>query len=215
MRRLVPALALALALVGVALGRADASPPGAGFKPKQAFLAHAAKILQVSPDQLEGGANDEAGAKLGDMNFGGAWQFVMWPKSMQGQRETRGWATADGTVVTADENLGVLFVEAGVWKKPSPKNSDELADKLAAAIAWSYGVSSAGHPGVVKILSQGLAPPRLTLKRDAGSLHFFLEQHPIGPGGAGGGPTTYYEVDVALTADHKATLTKKLFTPKS
>jgi hypothetical protein len=59
-----------------------------------------------------------------------------------------------------------------------------------------------------------MAPPELKLAPDgSGTLRFFSSWQASGPGGAGGGPLTYAQNDLAFKADHKATLAKTPFTP--
>jgi hypothetical protein len=191
----------------------SAKPSGAAmtsdFKPSAAFRAHAAKVLQVPVGEVEGGAIDAATAASLPHSNGAAWASTMWHNDDH-SREVRGWVTADGTVVTPEQNLGILFAEVGVWAKSSKLSPDDLADKLAADLAWAYGMNNA----VVITLDHGMAPPTLTLAGNgSGTFRFFLQWQRPGPGGAGGGPPSHFEINVVLTADHKAKLIKKPFQP--
>jgi hypothetical protein len=175
------------------------------FKPSAAFRAHAAKVLKVPIGEVEGSVVESTAARM-PHSIAGAWACDM----SHGEREVRGWVTADATVITPDQNLGILFVEAGVWDKPPKGTPDELADRLAGEIVWSYGMNNA----VVQALDYGMAPPKLNLAvNSSGTLRLFSYYRRPGPGGAGGGPTSYFEFNVVLTGDHKATLTKKPFEP--
>ena len=182
----------------------NAIPTAAGqtdFKPNTAFREYVAKTLKVTPAEIEGGSVDAAGAKTMPNSIGNAWAFTMWLKSNRAH-EVRGWVIPDGTVITPEQNLGLLFVEAGVWGKKRNRNH-ELADKLAALIVWSYGMNH-----MVAREGDILQP---SLKVDAkgnGKLRFISSYRAPGPGGAGGGPKTYTDNVIVLTRDHKATLTK-------
>ena len=185
----------------------NGGPTVSEFKPNTAFHAYAAKVLSVSPGDIEGGAVDAKVAATSENSINGAWSYVSWLKSDH-NREVRGWVTADATVISTTQNLGLLFKEAGVWDKP--KNLRPLADQLAAAILWSYGDGYLAKP--INDLDNGMPPPKLTVAEDgAGKLVFFVGYRQAGPGGAGGGPITTSKIDVELSVDHKATLTK---TPK-
>jgi hypothetical protein len=112
-------------------------------------------------------------------------------------------------IITADQNLGFLFFEAGVWDRPPKGTPEELADLLAGEIVWSYGMGN----GVVNALADGMAPPEMTLTPDgSGTMRFFSHYRQAGPGGAGGGPVYYFENNVVFTREN-ATLTKKPFEP--
>jgi hypothetical protein len=130
----------------------------------------------------------------------------------------RGWATADGTVITPKRDLGRLFAEAGVWRQPPGGKLDGLASTLADDLVWSYGEGAAVES------SNGAAYPTLTLAADgAGTLVFFsttassdADPDAIstsgGAGGGGAGQFTFQDT-VVLGADHAATLTRKPFQP--
>ena len=181
----------------------NAIPTAAGqtdFKPNTAFREYAAKTLKVTPAEIEGGSVDAAGAKTMPNSVGNAWAFTMWLKSNRA-REVRGWATPDGTVITPEQNLGLLFVEAGVWGKK--RNRDrELADKLAELVVWGYGMNH-----MVARETDILPSLEFDAKGD-GKLRFISSYRAPGPGGAFGGPRTYTDNVIALTRDHKATLSK-------
>lgn len=186
---------------------------GGEFKPKAAFRAYAAARHDMPPGDFEGGADDAATAASEEHSRGRAWQFHMWHRTDR-YTVVRGWATADGTVIAPDQNLGLLFVEEGVWARPPRMPLDKLAMQLAADLVWSYG------PGTTLETMQafGLGPPELVLAADgSGKLHFFSNDHGGAMPGMGGGapPDTYWENTVVLTADHTATLTKVPFKARS
>ena len=193
-------------------GGASAMKPE--FKPRAAFRAHAAKLLHAAPGEMHGGAGDAQIASAGEHSRGGAWHYVVW-RGEDTTNSVRGWVTANGTVITPDQNLGVLFAEAGVWAKPPTHTPDELANMLAEDIVWAYG-SYGLNVELVTMRIWGLGPPELTLRPDgSGTLRFFSNDH----GGAsifGGGapPDVYWQNDAVLTADHKVTLTKLEFKPR-
>jgi hypothetical protein len=65
----------------------------------------------------------------------------LWPyafhTSVGGDREVTGWAMPDGRVVSADENLGLLFDEARIWGPGPTPIVDHWV--LAALVMWSTG----------------------------------------------------------------------------
>jgi hypothetical protein len=184
---------------------APATPSAGGtvttdFKPYNAFRAHAAKVLQVPPEQIAGGAVAEDMARRMPNTIGDALAYTMVLKS-DPTRDVRGWAMLDGTVVTAEQNLGQLLAQAGVWSK----TPTVPAGKLAEHLAWSYGMN---HRVVIEP-ENGAPAPRYQLAADGtGTFRFFMASRPPGPGGAGGGPESLDELSIALSADHQAKLTK-------
>jgi hypothetical protein len=218
-----PVLAAAVLFTGCAGGGGAGSGGGGGgspgeFTPRAAFRAYAARVLQVPPGEIRGGDNDAKSAAAGEHSRGGAWQYVMFHGGNLANA-VRGWATADGTVITRDQNLGVLFAEAGVWARPPIHSATELANLLAEDLVWSYGITNE-----LAMTIGDMEAPRLTLAADgSGTLRFFSNDHgggsrPVpaaqaGPLGSGGAPAdVYWENVVVLTADHKATLTQTAFT---
>jgi hypothetical protein len=177
-----------------------------------AIRAYTAKALELPPGNLQGYVEEERSDTRGEHTRGAAWQFEMWDKG-EPHNGVRGWVTADGTVITADQNLGILLAESGIWASPAKAPQDDLAETVARDIVWSYG------PGVTleTMRAWGLGPPELKLTPGgSGTLHFFANDHggakPWGGGGAP--PDTYVENSVVLTADHKATLTRAPFVAK-
>jgi hypothetical protein len=203
------------------LGCGGAPPPPVAAPPRQApvtaesptvaaFRAHVAQRLHVALDGLD----DDTAYIRGKHDHGAARAVMM--RTQDARRvEVRGWATADGTVITPSRNLGLLFAEAGVWTQPPHTKLDDLAITLAEDLVWSYG------EGASLESSTGFPYPMLTLASDgSGTLVFFSstesaepdpEARPAG-GGGGAGQSTFQDT-VTLTADHKATLTRKPFEP--
>lgn len=167
-----------------------------------AFRAHAAQKLGVAPDKVEGGPSTEADVDLLPQRVGSVWAFIMRPAGVY-DREVRGWAIADGTVVTLEQNLGVLLAEAGVWGGgvSPPLTAPQIAELLAWSLGMNHGVFIAPHLGV--------PAPEIALKNGAGTFTFTLDYHQPGPGGAGGGPRQLTRYEIALTADRRATATHK------
>lgn len=161
-----------------------------------AVREHAAKVYGVSarevrvlPDNVEI-ANLEHNAGVGRL-----WAFDTSTANPR-VRPMRVFATRDGTLVTHEHNLGILFEEAGVWADTPAVNADELA-KL---IVGSMGI---GH----RIYPYDVPPPELTIDASgAGALVFHVGRKDLGPGGSGGGPELHAEVKVVLTPDHQAKL---------
>jgi len=158
-----------------------------------AFRTYAAGKLGIPVDQVEGGPNDEALGKMMKTRVGSLWAFAM--KKPGDKNEVRGWATDDGTVITLEQNLGLLFAEAGVWGGGvSPPLTDrEIADRLL----WTFGPKYVLYPGT-----------KLTLENGVGTFVFTVNYRESGPGGVGGGPPQLTRVEIALTADHHATATQ-------
>lgn len=173
-----------------------------------AFRAYVARRLHVSPSNLE----DDSAYITGQHTRGAARALVMRPKGAL-RTEVRGWAIADGTLITPDQNLGILFAEAGVWADPPAKPPSDLASTLADDLVWSYGSAAEVEPP-----SNGMTAPWLVLAADgSGTLVFFSRSEsealdPEADDGAGGGAAQFsFKDTVVLTADHKATLTRKPF----
>ncbi|HEX8097675.1 MAG TPA: hypothetical protein VF507_06545 [Pyrinomonadaceae bacterium] len=175
---------------------------GTGFKPTRAFREYAARKLNVTPADIEGGAINAETAKTMPNSVGNAWAFIVWVKADRA-REVRGWATPGGDVITPEQNLGLLLAEAGVWgRKRRQEQTRELAARLAGLIVWAYGMNH------MVVNDPDIKIPVLELSDGDGALTFVSSYRAPGPGGAGGGPNTYTLNTVALTRDRKATLTK-------
>jgi hypothetical protein len=174
------------------------------FKHRAVVHAHAAKLLKVAVDQVEGGPIDEAMAKVHPHTAGKVWGTTVWLKPDNHSREARAWVTEDGKIVDGDTNLGLLLAELGLWTKPEADH-DAVADAIAAKLTWSYGMNHA----VIDIREGAVAPPEITLKPDgSGTVVFFTSYRTPGPGGAGGGPKTVTRNEIVVTAKHDAKLTK-------
>jgi len=167
-----------------------------------AFRAYAAQKLGIPADKVEGGPNDEALAKMMKTRVGTVWAFIMKKPGVH-DTDVRGWAAGDGTVITLEQNLGVLFAEAGVWGGgvAPPLTAREIADRLAWSLGTRYIVYA--EPDL------GAPAPELALKGGAGTFTFTVDYRESGPGGAGGGPPQLTRFEIALTTDHRATATRK------
>ena len=173
---------------------------------RSAFASYVAKLLNVQLSEIRGGPSDDT---LGNHTRGAARHYTMWPVRDPAS-SIRGWVTPDGTVITPDRNLGVLLLEAGVWAKPPTRPLDELAGLLAGDIIWAYG--SQGAYVEQAALVEGVTPPEITLRPDgSGTFRFFSNDHGGASivGGGGAPADVYWENVAALTADHKATLSKR------
>jgi hypothetical protein len=164
-----------------------------GFNKAQAsFRSHAAQVLKQAPDHVVVSPIEEDPSVQLDQRVGAAWAFSAADKDHP-ERQARGWAVADGSVITPDDNLGLLLGEAGVWSDHPALDASALADRLA----WAMG---ANHR-VVGPRSLHVDP------RGTGTLSFQVGYRPPGPGGAGGGRERISQCTVTLTADHHARLT--------
>jgi hypothetical protein len=164
----------------------------------QAFLAFAADKLGVAPPKVDGIGPNENIAKLQRGKVGLVWAFETHPEGSM-TPELRGWAANDGTVITLEQNLGRLFSEAGVWGSGvSPAlTAQQLADTLTWAMGTGYRVFIA--PG------KGAPAPQLSAEAGAGKLTFFVDfQKP----GLGRAPHNVSRIEVALTKDQQATLSR-------
>lgn len=170
-------------------------PMHAGFdKARESFCDHTARALKLPRDRILVSPIEEDPSVQLDQRIGAAWAFYGTSKDHP-QHQVRGWATGDGTVITPDQNLGLLLAEAGAWSAGS--SPDALADRLAERLVWAMG---ADHRVV--------GPRRLHVEPGgAGTLSFQVAFRPPGPGGAGGGRDRISQCTVALTADHHARLT--------
>ena len=162
-----------------------------GFaKASAAVRDHAARFFGVRPDAVSVLPFDEVVADSD--RIGKLWGF----DAQVGADTISVFAAPDGTVVSHQQNLGLLFEEAGVWTA-SPKLT---ADDLAAHIAGSMGM------GYRVVVNEYAAPPELMLDASgAGALVFHVSHRQPGPFGAGG-PIYRAEARVVLTPDHQATL---------
>jgi hypothetical protein len=188
-----------------------AAPGDPSEKAKAAFRAYVAKLLKVPASEVHGGPADNG---LGDHTRGAARHYVMWP-GQDTMNSIRGWVTPDGTVITPEQNLGVLFVEAGVWARPSKQRLEELAYLLSEDIIWAYG--SQGKDVMFAGLGGRVTPAEFKLAPDgSGTFRFFHNNHggALITGGGGAPPDVYWENVAVLTADHKATLTRKELRPQ-
>jgi hypothetical protein len=176
----------------------------AGFdKAYAAFREHVATILKVKPDQVQVGPSYEEAANDFKETVGRAWGLRGFRKDDPPQA-VQGWATAEGIVITPQQNLGLLFEEAGVWTESPGLDAGELASRLIWAMGMNHRV----------FIEPSLSVPEPALNIDdggTGALVFFVAYRQPGPGGAGGGPEDIFKVTVALTPDHKATFEKAPF----
>lgn len=163
-----------------------------GFaKARANFLDHATKALKSSPDTLIVSPIEESPVVQLEQRVGGAWAFQATLRS-EPATNVRGWAVANGTVITPEQNLGVLFTEAGAWTTSPTLTADELANRIVWAKGMNHRVVNDPSPPALDVSSAG-----------AGTLTFSLGYREPGPGGAGGGPEKIAEVVVTLTDDHK------------
>jgi hypothetical protein len=173
----------ALALLVVACGPVSLPPPPPiprepGFaRALGSFRAFAAKTIGGAPyvgPQVETIRLPES--------IGGAWAF----EASRGVSDLRGWALADGTVITTSTNLGLLVEQAG-----------SIGPDFVKAITWTFGASYQADD----------APPDVRLGPDgAGTISFHLTMRIPGSDGAGGGPYFPYLCTITVGADHHTEL---------
>jgi hypothetical protein len=174
---------------GCSKNRSDPMP---GFdKAHASFRDHAARALKLSPDRILVSPIEEDASVQLDQRVGAAWAFYGSSKDHP-DRQVRGWAIADGTVITPEQNLGLLLAEAGVWTGKPKLDADALAERLAWAMGTNHRVVG---PRSLHVEPSG-----------TGTLSFQVAYRPPGPGGAGGGRDRLSQCTVTLTADHHARL---------
>ncbi len=155
------------------------------------FRDHAAHALKLSPDRILVSPIEEDASVQLDQRVGAAWAFYGSSKDHP-DRQVRGWAIADGTVITPEQNLGLLLAEAGVWSGKPKLDADALAERLAWAMGMNHRV---------------VGPRSLHVEPNGkGTLSFQVAYRPPGPGGAGGGRDRTSQCTITLTADHHARL---------
>lgn len=171
----------------------------AGFdKALSHFREYAAHVLKISPDRVLVSPIEEDPSVQLDQRVGRAWAFYGSSKDHP-DRQVRGWAVADGTVITPEQNLGLLLVEAGAWNATPALDANALAERLVWAMGMNHRVVG---PRTFHVDQSG-----------AGTLSFQVAYRPPGPGGAGGGPERLVQCKVTLTPDHHARLIKSPVAP--
>ena len=198
----ISAIIIAIVVTTTALVRVSAACPGcggkrsapmhAGFdKAHASFRDHAARALKLPPDRVLVSPIEEDPSVQLDQRVGAVWAFYGSSKDHP-DRQVRGWAVAEGTVITPDQNLGLLLYEAGAWSDKPKLDADGLADRLVWAMGMNHRVVG---PRSLHVDPSG-----------KGTLSFQVAYRPPGPGGAGGGRERVSQCTVTLTADHHARL---------
>jgi hypothetical protein len=205
-RRTIRTSALALVLIVAAAcdhatstasaGSATPTPAGSGspskgntmsgfVKASNAFRDHAVKALGTS--EVSSGPNNEKVTM--PHTIGGAWAFNA-ALSSDPNRMLRGWALADGTVITLDQNFGRLLEQAGLWATPR----SDLAN-LAAAVAWALGNGYQRRGGAT-----------IQLGPDGGGTVAFELAYQEAGGGGHISPVMPCDVAITVAKDHTATV---------
>src|ERR1043166_6232309 len=113
------AIIIAILATAAVLARASAAAPDCqgkrsepmhpGFEKAHAsFRDHAARVLKLAPDRLLVSPIEEDARVQLEQRIGAAWAFYGTSKDHP-DSQVRGWAIADGTVITPDQNLGLLL----------------------------------------------------------------------------------------------------------
>jgi hypothetical protein len=169
-----------------------------GFsKAHAAVREYAAKHFGVKPDTLRVMPDNEGTANLPHMGrVGKLWSF----DAQAGDDTITVLAAPDGRVASHQQNLGLLFEEAGVWTDSATLNADQLAAQIVESMG-SRGMNYRVYDDF------GASAPELTIDASgAGTLVFQVGRKQRGPGGSGGGPEFRAEAKVVLTPDHQAKL---------
>ncbi|HEX2573374.1 MAG TPA: hypothetical protein VH877_27745 [Polyangia bacterium] len=144
-------------------------------------------IKKLGSKDVASGPNSEA-IKM-PHTIGGAWAFNA-ALAADPKRLVRGWALADGTVITTEQNFGRLLAEAGLWASPP---SD--LGKLSMAVAWSLG------QGYV-----AFGAPAVKLGPDGAGEITFEVTFQEGGGGGYVSPQSKYDAVVTVAKDRSATV---------
>jgi hypothetical protein len=171
-------------------GSSKGKPMTGHDKAFDAFRDFAQKKLGTK--DVEAGPDTET-VKM-EHTIGQAWAFVA-SAAAAPQKELRGWAVADGRVITTEQNFGVLLEQAGLWATPASH-----LETVPPAVAWSLGNGYHDRD-----------EPEIKLAADgSGAVTFDLRYQQAGGGGSLG-PQVIYNVVVTVAKDHSATvkLTKK------
>ena len=159
-----------------------------------AFRNYAAARNKVQQDKVEVGPVDEAGARGFPWTVGRAWGFDAVIKGER--RHVRGWATADGTIVTPEQNLRIFLEEAGLWDIETKLSADEIAELILWAINDHQHLDRGGP--------QNIPPPTIQKNADgSGTLRFIANRQPPGSW------IDHREYVIAFTADHQVTLSTR------
>jgi hypothetical protein len=162
-------------------------PPGFD-KARAAFRDHVAGVLHVPSRDVEVGPIDEEIERhMTDHLVGRAWALEA--SGSSSQFSLRGWALPDGTVVTDQHNLGVLFDEAGAWTSAPRLDANELAKRLVWALGFRYEL--VGAPSL-ELASSGV-----------GAMHFDVREYLSGNPPP---PDLQLRCTVTLSANHQAEL---------
>jgi len=169
--------------------KAESTKNDQGFnKARSSFRDFAARTLGVAASHLGVSPIAADASVQPPQKLGGAWAFYGYDDRMPA-REVRGWALADGTVVTPKRNLGRLLREAGVWRKQLEVSDSELAERVVWAMGPKYRIAG----GVL-----------LEVKPDGTGLFKFRAYYRE-PGPAYG-PGALWQFTVELTPDQQAQL---------
>jgi hypothetical protein len=196
------AVIITIVVTAAALARVSAACPGCGGKKSDpmhagfdkahaSFRDHAAHALKLSSDRVLVSPIEEDPSVQLDQRVGAIWAFYGSSKDHP-DRQVRGWAIAAGTVITPEQNLGLLLAEAGAWSDKPKLDADALAERLVWAMGMNHRVVG---PRSLHVDPSG-----------KGTLSFQVGYRPPGPGGAGGGRERISQCTVTLTADHHARL---------
>jgi hypothetical protein len=169
--------------------KVGSAPIDEGFtKARSSFGDFAARTLKITASHLYVSPETGEATVHSLPRVGGAWAFYGYDERTPAH-EVRGWALADGTVVTPKHNLGRLLREAGVWRAQLEISASELAER----IVWAMGPKYRTAGGVV-----------LEVKPDGAGLFKFRAYYRE-PGPAYG-PGALWQFTVKLTANQQAQL---------
>ena len=162
------------------------------------FQKYASERLKKKPSELDLLPSDESGVMPSNQgHIGSLVRFQAREKGTDGS-----WLSAwagPTAVVTPEQNLGILFKEAGVWSSAPKLSAQELAEQIVWGLEPTMRVITGG-------VYQSPAPSLVLDEKGNGQLTFAVGMRELGPGGAGGGPEKIGNSVVTLSGDQSAML---------
>jgi len=181
-------------------------PPSS--KPAAPSRAHAAKVRMSAVQRSDGGPLDAAHGRNVAANCRASLGLRHVAQRRSSRARSVGWIIAEATVITPDQNLGILSSKPACGANPpsSPRTNSPTSSpkRLCGHTAWTTASRIS--------LRRGCLFRSLYRKRRVGNAprFFFFSKYVSLVWRCGRGPE-HSEIDVVFYADHRATLTKKPF----
>ncbi len=163
---------------------------------REAFRHYSAIKLSSDPQSLNVTPIDSLVVELLDNGrIGRLWSFGSTTKGSDAQ--VRGWAAADGTVVTIDHNIDAFLEEVGIWSGRADLDAYEIVDKLI----WTL------------FRHKRVGPAELTIEPGGEGRLTFLTRYLASPDGHYPTPDNYYQYTITFKSDHTASVTRENAAP--